>query len=128
MTDRPAASDPTIERARPLCFAGRDRILADAALKPKRAFAEDQRLLGHLALPSRASNKGATVWPPLNQRAIGFKSQETWKFHAPCGRACTQAPAVVFFRLRGISATNSSPPCDCITIVALAEMHAFKGT
>jgi len=50
------------------------------------------------------------------------------RFGIPCGRACTQAPAVVFFRLRGISATNSSPACDCITIVALAEMHAFKGT
>ena len=50
-----------------------------------------------------------------------------WQVRHPL-RSRTQAPAVAFFRLRGISATNSSPACDCITIVALAEMHAFKGT
>ena len=80
------------------------------------------------AAPERKSPRplSAALCQDLGRRALN--PSFAGKFGIPCGRACTQAPAVVFFRLRGISATNSSPPCDCITIVALAEMHAFKGT
>ena len=73
-------------------------------------------------VPTKGGRQRALRAPPFDRRARLAVNQEDFgnmEVRRPLRSRMYPSPTVVFFRLRGISATNSSPPCDCITIVRL---------